>query len=548
MAERKEPLVTEQDQDETIAALRDPGFYPERPSVVEHVQTHISHVFLAGSRVYKLKKAVRLSFLDFTTRDARRVFCDEEVRLNRRLAPAVYLGVQRVTRGTRGRFELDGQGETVDHLVCMRRLPAGRTLAALIDAGTVGRGMLEELAELIARFHASAPSCTVVAPLDALAATWRQTVELAVPLVGDALAPELHAMLRDHGPWFIERHASLLRERVAAGRVREGHGDLHAEHVYFLDAPVPATGLPALASGIYVVDCVEFSLPLRCSDVASEIAFTAMDLRLRGRDDLVRDFVRRYVTTARDAGIERLLPFYACYRACVRGAVEGIKSREHEVPPADRAAALAHSRRYFALALQYAWQSEGPALIACAGLSGTGKSTIAEAVAAATGFELLSSDRLRKEASPRTSPGLYGGGPYTPEARDAVYGVLIARATEALRSGRGVVADATFLRRAQRDRLAQAAASQHGRHVFLECRAQEEAVRERLCSRHGSLSDARWETYLEQRGEYEAFGADEPHVVFDSAGPFDPWTALRALWSWYRDGDAPGSHPLGQLG
>jgi len=538
--------VTEQDQEATIAALRDPRFYPERPSAVEHVQTHISHVFLAGSRVYKLKKAVRLSFLDFATRDARRVFCDEEVRLNRRLAPAVYLGVRRVTRGAGGRLELDGPGEVLDHLVCMRRLPAGRTLAALIEAGTVTPAMLDELAELIARFHAAAPSCSIVAPLDALAATWRQTLELAAPLVGTALAPELHALLQDHGPAFIQRHASLLHDRVAADRVREGHGDLHAEHIYFIDAPVPATDLPALAPGIYVVDCVEFSLPLRCNDVASEIAFTAMDLRLRGRDDLARAFVQRYATITGDAGIERLLPFYACYRACVRGAVEGIKSREPEVPPAERASALARSRRYFELALQYAWQSEGPAVIACAGLSGSGKSTVAEAVAAATGFELLSTDRLRKETSSGASPAAYGSGRYTPEARDAIYGLLTARAAQALGSGRGVVADATFLRRAQRDRLAAAIASHRARLVFVECRAPEDAVRERLSRRHDSLSDARWETYVDQRGEYEAFGDDEPHVVIDTGRPFEPWTALRALWSWYRN--APRSHPSGQLG
>jgi aminoglycoside phosphotransferase family enzyme/predicted kinase len=538
--------VSEQDQEPTIAALSDPRFFPERPPAVEHVQTHISHVFLAGSRVYKLKKAVRLSFLDFATRDARRVFCDEEVRLNRRLAPAVYLGVQRVTRGADGQLELDGSGEVVDDLVCMRRLPAARTLAALIEAGTVESAMLDELAELIARFHAAAPPCSIAAPLDALAATWRQTLELAAPLVGDALAPELHAVLRDHGRGFIGRHASLLRDRAAAGRVREGHGDLHAEHVYFIEAPVPATDLPALAPGIYVVDCVEFSLALRCNDVASEIAFTAMDLRMRGREDLARDFVRRYATITRDDGIERLLPFYACYRACVRGAVEGIKSREAEVPPADRASALSRSRRYFDLALRYAWESEGPALIACAGLSGSGKSTVAEAVAAATGFELVSSDRLRKETPSSAGPGPYDSGSYTPEARDAIYGLLTARAAQALARGRGVVADATFLRRAQRDRLAVAAASHHARHVFVECRAPEAAARERLTRRRDSLSDARWETYVDQRGEYEAFGPDEPHVLLDTGRPFEPWTALRALWSWYRD--VPGSHPLRQLG
>lgn len=525
-------------QDAVVEALADPAFYPEAPDTVEHVQTHISHAFLAGAFVYKLKKAVRLPFLDFSTIGARRMFCDEEVRLNCRLSPDVYLGVRRITRASNGRLALDGAGETVDYVVWMRRLPAERTLAALVDADRVGPEMLDRLATLLAHFHAAAPTgpgvATYATPA-ALAATWQRTLDLAAPFTGSIVAPQLHAMLTELGHRFVRRHEALFRERERDGRIREGHGDLHSEHVYFVDAPVPAPPLAPLPPGIYVVDCLEFSLPLRCNDVASEIAFTAMDLARRGRDDLARDFVRRYVAATRDAGIEPLLPFYACYRACVRGAVEALKSAEPEVPPCEREAARKRSGAYFDLALRCAWRTEGPALIACAGLSGTGKSTVAAAVANATGYALLSSDVVRKRGIIGTTPASYGEGMYTPEARAAVYRALCREAERLLRDGRGVVADATFIRLADRARLAGVAAACGCPHVFIECRATENVARARLLARRDSLSDARWDTYLGQRSEREPFGADEPHLVVETDSPPNAsWDLLEPLWAWYQ--------------
>jgi len=531
-------------QDAIVAALADPGFYPHRPPTVEHVQTHISHVFLAGAFVYKLKKAVRLSFADFGTLELRRTFCDEEVRLNRRLAPEVYLGVARVTRSRDGVLELDGAGETIDYVVWMRRLPAERVLAALLDADAVRPDMLEQLAVLLARFHAAAPTgdaiATHAAPA-AIGATWEQTLALAAPLVGTVVAPEVHALLTSLGPGFLARHETLFRERQRGGHIREGHGDLHAEHVYFVDAPVAAPGLTPLPPGVHVVDCVEFSLPLRCTDVASEIAFTVMDLERRGRPDLAHDFVARYVAVTHDASLEALLPFYACYRACVRGAVEGMKSAEPEVPIAEREAARERARGYLALALRYAWRTEGPALVACAGLSGTGKSALANALTEATGYVHLSSDALRRQRSPAGTPTTapYGEALYTPEARAAVYHALCDEAARALRSGRGVIADATFLRRVDRARLARVAVDCGRRHVFVECRAPEQLVRARLDARRDSISesDARWQTYLGQRGEREPFGPDESRFVIETESDLETTRrrVLERLWRWYAE-------------
>jgi predicted kinase len=406
--------------------------------------------------------------------------------------------------------------------------------------------MMDALAGRLATFHRAAsegPDVSVHADLERLASRWASVLSSAAPFAGMLLAREDHEVLADFGPAFIRTHETLLRARQHARRIREGHGDLHAEHVCFVDAPVAAEGeLPPLEPGIYVFDCIEFSQPLRCNDVAYEIAFLAMDLESLGRPDLARRLAAAYVAAADDPDVSLLLSFYACHLASVRGMVEGLKSAETEVEPADREAAAARARRHFALAVRYAWVADGPAVIACTGLSGTGKTTLAAELARTTGFTLVGTDTLRKQRAglapetPARAP--YGAGLYTEEARAATYAALVAEVEKVLEAGQGVVVDATFIRRADRDRLAGAAHRQRRPCIFVACRADEQIVRTRLVAREGerSISDARWETYLAQRARREAFGADECQLAIDTGR--EPGTAraaaLRALWQWRR--------------
>ena len=256
------------DQAALVRALADPTFYPHRPPRVEHVQTHISHVFLAGPYVYKLKKAVRFPFVDASTAARRGSLCEEELRLNWRLAVPIYLGVLPVTRERDGRLALGGNGAVVDRVVWMRRLPAERMLDRLVEDGAADAGMLGRLARLLADFHARAPDGPAVAAHatpEAVLGAWRQVLALAAPLVGGALPVATHTILASFGPAFLAQHDALLRRRHAAGhRIREGHGDLRAEHVCIIDTPAPAAPPDTpIAPGMYVVDCVEFSHALR---------------------------------------------------------------------------------------------------------------------------------------------------------------------------------------------------------------------------------------------------------------------------------------------
>lgn len=514
-------------QDEVTAFLGDRRTHPGGGEVV-HVQTHISHVFLAGSFVYKLKKAVRFPFLDFGTIAARERFCREEVALNRRLSPSVYLGVLPITRAG-GSLRLGGDGEPVDWVVKMRRLPSDRRLGAMVEADAVPEEVVERVAGVIARFHAAAPVVEGGAP-EALERAWTENLEGVRPLAGRALGGEDVDVLDDFGRTFVVRHDSVLRARPSLGHVRDGHGDLRADHVYVLDDPLPALdGAPPVRAGLHIVDCIEFSSEFRAIDVAADVAFLAMDLRALGRGDLSERFVRAYADATGDRLVEALVPYYACHRATVRGKVEALAADEPEVAPDERRRASGRAVAALALACRYAWSSGDPVVVACTGLSGTGKSAVASLVGEVTGWRVASSDVVRK------TMGMPPERRYEPAAVAAVYGMLRGAVEEALGARASLVVDATFLARHERDALARTAHGLGARHVFVECVTDEALVRRRLDARPAdAVSDARFDVYLRQKRTRDPLGEDEPVLRVDTSGPLATLrpTLVPRLWAW----------------
>jgi aminoglycoside phosphotransferase family enzyme/predicted kinase len=501
-----------------ITAMLHPEFYPHRPDTVTLAQTHISYVLLAGDQVYKVKKPVRFSFLDFSTLTRRRHFCHEEVRLNRRLAQDAYLGVVAICQ--RGdAFQLGDMDDpaAVEYAVHMRRLPADRMLDQLLDRNAATPEMIDALAARLADFHRAADAGPAVAANGDPAAIWRvlqDNYTNAQPFRGVTIAAADDDAIQAFSRSFLERHDTLLRTRQATGRIRDGHGDLHTEHICYRD-------------GLTIFDCIEFNEAFRYCDVASDIAFLAMDLEYHGHPELAAHLVSRYAAYAGDADLERLVPFYQCYRAYVRGKVDSLKSVEEEVGPSERAAARRSAWRHFALAYRCTW-AYSPCLVAIAGLSGTGKSAVAATLHARTGFAHLNSDVVRKRLAgvPATAhaTGAYEAGLYTSAHSARTYRTMLADAAAQLAAGHGVILDATFQRRADRD-AARTLAQTHGVPiVIVECRCSEEEVRHRLSQRAhrgDSPSDADWSIYLEQRRCYEAFGADEAadHLVLDTTAP-----------------------------
>ncbi|MFN8642764.1 MAG: AAA family ATPase [Candidatus Binatia bacterium] len=490
-----------------------PELYPDPPPRVTLLQTHISYVLLAGPDVYKLKKPVRFAFLDFSSLERRRHFCHEEVRLNRRLAGDVYHGVVAIIRRDGG-FALapaDAPG-AVEYAVHMRRLPADRVLARLLDAGVVTPELVDRIAARLVAFHAEAdagPEITRGGDPAEIARLMDADFAEVVALHGDTISAADDAAIQAWCHARLRHLDARLRQRQASGRIRDGHGDLHAEHVYCLD------------TDLVIVDCIEFNPSFRHRDVAADLAFLAMDLEYHGHPGLAARLVATYAQRAGDPELPALVPFYAGQRAYIRGKVDSLKSREPEVDPLDAAAARASAVRHFALALRYTW-SDARALVVVCGLSGSGKSTVAAALAARTGFAHVNSDRTRKQLAGLAPTDRSGPALYTPERSAATYAALYAAAEAALAAGRGVILDGTFQRRIDRDRAAAVAAAAGAPMLFVECRADEDEIGRRLAARTARAddpSDADWAVYCQQRDRYEAVAADEPHVSIDTTQP-----------------------------
>lgn len=489
-----------------IEALSAPSAYLQPVKSVEVRQTHISVVFLAGGMAYKIKKPVGLGFVDYGTPGRRRQFCEEEVRLNRRLAPEVYLGVVPITRDGDA-IRMEGTGEAVEWAVKMERLPDAATLRARLVRGEVGAGEFEELARRLAAFHASAEAGDRIAAgasFEAVARNARENFEESAALVGVTVSKSVFDRLESLTEAALARSRGVIEDRAARGIPRDTHGDLRLEHVYWFPERRPP-------GDWVVVDCIEFDERFRHADPVADSAFLAMELTLFGHGDLSRTFTEAYLRASGDEQGRSLLPFYKSYRAAVRGKVEGIKVEKPEIPESDRAAARTLARALWILALgELEDESRRPCMVLVAGLPGSGKSTLARDLADRAGFAVIRSDEVRKELADGSdhgpTPGAFGEGIYSAEWTGRTYEECLRRAEALVFEGRRVLVDASFREEALR-RLFLEAASRWGipAYLFL-CRAAPEVVRSRLASRRGDVSDADWTIHEEAARRWEEPG------------------------------------------
>jgi aminoglycoside phosphotransferase family enzyme/predicted kinase len=481
----------------------------------EHVETHISRVFLTPSEAYKLKKPVELGFLDFRSLDQRKSACESEVRLNMRLAPDVYRGVLPVRRGADGRLRAGkgASGELVDWVVVMRRLPDERRADRLLEAGALSGERIDAIAARLARFHASAP-VAVQGPESVLRnveENFVQTRDAIDRYVTPAEADEIARWQRA----FLMANRTTFEERSAGGRVRDGHGDLRLEHVYFEE-------------GITILDCIEFNERFRVGDVCSDVAFLSMDLAWHGAVHLAERLLASYARESNDFDLYALVDFYEGYRAYVRGKIGHFLASDPGVPAHTRERAAHEARRYFLLALSADRRALlGPSVVAVGGTIASGKSTIAVEIGAATSAPVIEADRTRKAmlgvlaTEPlREAPW---SGAYDPELTERVYAEMRRRARVVLGSGRPVVLDASF-RSAKTRGLARALAEEYGVPFrFVECRASAEVCRARLAERERgeSVSDGRLAIFDAFCARFEPVTEvpKEEHVIVDTTRP-----------------------------
>jgi aminoglycoside phosphotransferase family enzyme len=325
-----------------VKALLKSEIYPHNPQKVELVQTQMSFLFLTGDYVYKVKKPVDLGYLDYTTLDKRRFFCQQEIELNRRLCPDIYLEVVPII-SSRGQIHLGGEGKIIEYAVKMKQLPEERMLDRLLSQDLVTEEMVGRVAEKLATFHNKArtsPEISAYGKLDAIMINTEENFSQTEKYMGISISDQKYNHIKAYTNEFLKSNKSLFQKRIASGRIRDCHGDLHAAHV-------------CISNGIYIYDCIEFNDRFRYGDVASELAFLAMDLDRFKQADLSQAFVTAYVRLSQDKELLQLLNFYKCYRAYVRGKVESFKFDDPYVPEEEKTIALAAAMRYFELAESY---------------------------------------------------------------------------------------------------------------------------------------------------------------------------------------------------
>jgi aminoglycoside phosphotransferase family enzyme/predicted kinase len=485
--------------------------YASRPRSVKKIETHISWVFLTDRHVYKLKKPVKYDFLDYSSVSLRHEACLNEMRLNRRLAPDVYLGVLPITRTPRGAVQLNGWGEPIDWVVKMRRLPDSRSLESLIVRGQLTMSQVDQLGRRLIDFYQSLP------PITASVASYRSEIESHVWANRRELLREEHRMTvavvqRVHTGQLrmLLLAPELLDARVCDGRIIDGHGDLRPEHVYLLPAPT-------------IIDCVEFNDRFRRLDVLDELGFLAMECDRLGTPWVGRRLIQLYFDASQDLPAAALLDFYKSYRACVRAKVLALRS--DQLDERGKTYARHVARDYMLLADRYAARLGPPWVMIIRGLSGTGKSTLAEVLSQRIATQWLRTDRIRREIFPRApTESQVNQGQYTPAARAAVYNEMLRRAEDLAEQGMSVILDGTFLA-AEPCARAAALARRHGAMpLILRCHCPRavalQRIRERVAEGE-SLSDATMEIYDQQQRTEEPVPLDVPsfHVDTSNAVP-----------------------------
>lgn len=495
-----------------VQALTDPGRYPHEVERVEVLQTHISSVLLAGGFAYKIKKPYDLGFLDFTTLAARRHYCEEELRLNRRFSPDLYLEVVPIA-GSHEAPELGGNGPAIEYAVKMRRFPPGSLLPEVMARGELAPEQIDALARDVAALHARIPVAESGMPWGdpaAIHAHARQNFDQIRPLlVTQAHKEALNALMRWTEAEF-ERLGPVFAARRRTGFVRECHGDMHAGNMVVIDGR------------IRLFDCIEFNESFRWIDVMSEVAFFVMDMASQGRPDLGWRFLNVYLEETGDYAGLSVLRYYLVFRAVVRAKVALMGANQPGVGERERLGGWRSYEHYMELARRF-FSPTPPLLLVMHGLSGSGKSTVAARLAEHLGAVRIRSDVERKRLfGLRPLERSTGRDIYTPEATARTYGRLHELAPAVLAAGFTAILDATYLRRAERD-AARAAADGHP--VFLlACEAAPQTLRQRVAARHAAAADAA-EADLRvlemQMQRVEPPAPDEHAIAVATDGPVD---------------------------
>nr|WP_251068305.1 bifunctional aminoglycoside phosphotransferase/ATP-binding protein [Marinobacter sp. C7] len=490
-----------------IQALQNPALYEHPVRDFRVIETHISQVILTGDYAYKIKKPMDFGFLDFSTLERRKHFCEEELRLNRRLASRLYLDVLPIT-GTPDQPVIGGEGEPFEYVIRMREFDQGQLFDRLQERGQLTPELLATAARQAAEFHDQLPPVAEDKPLgtpDAVYAAMQENFDQIRPLIDDKT---LLAQLDNLEAWTrttFDRHRDLIARRRENGFVRECHGDLHLANITVFEGEVT------------VFDCIEFNEPFRWIDVINDLAFLLMDLESRGEPALANRVLNTYLEYRGDFEALPLLPLYKAYRAMVRAKIALFTLGNPDLSEDEKSGLMQRYRSYAQLAEDYSI-IPNPYLLATTGLSASGKSCVSAAMAGELGLIRLRSDVERKRLHGlgplADSKSDTGEGLYTPEATTLTYQRLADLSEQLLAAGIPVVIDAACLKQSERDLFASVAEEQAVPFALLHCEAPEELRRQWIRSRSGDASEATEELLDAQQGWFEPLTAmEKAHTV-----------------------------------
>ncbi len=476
------------------------------------IQTHISWVFVAAPYVFKIKKPVNLGFVDFSTLKKRRHFCQREIELNRRLAPEIYLGVVPIYKTTSG-FSFYAEGAIADYSVKMRELPHGWFLNELLAKGLVGEKEINRVIACLHRFYESetpSPEIEQWGTPEKLKISTDENFAQVERFVRRTISPAAFETIRHFTNHFYAANEKLFGDRIQQHRILDCHGDLHLDHIHL--TPEATT----------IFDCIEFNDRFRFIDIANDLAFLAMDFDFEGRSDLGNLLLRNAACEFQDAGMLKLADFYKCYRAFVRGKVQSIQGISMKTTTPEEHAEQA--TRYFRLALQYAVSGSDPLVLVVMGRVGTGKTTVARQLGSELNWPVFSSDQIRKTLASvpltkRTAPELHNK-VYSEQMTGQTYRKLLEQGLAALEVHGGVVLDATFSNRANRESLRERCAKADVRLQVMELETAPDKIESRLRGREQSvteISDARLEDLEKLSAAYEPPSECAPDLLKVSA-------------------------------
>lgn len=331
-------------QKQVVEALLRPEAYEEETGQIEFRQTHISFVFLTRDFAYKVKKAVDFGFLDFTNLEKRHFFCEKELTLNKRLCEDMYLDVVPINKSDA--IKIKGKGKTIEYAVKMKRIPEEKIMTKLLEEGKVDKEIIDKIAHIIAEFHLKAENNQRVdefGSFSVIDTNWRENFEQTQEFINKTISPKRYNLIHEKVINFMKENYAFLEKRVIDKRIRDCHGDIHSGNIFIDDK-------------IYIFDAIEFNERFRYSDCASDIAFLAMDLEYKKRKDLADHLIEKYVQYSLDNELKKVLAFYKCYRAYVRGKVIGFKLNDPNMGDKGKNEAKKEAKAYFDLAVQYARQ------------------------------------------------------------------------------------------------------------------------------------------------------------------------------------------------